>query len=60
MYTAHMTKEKAWDKPNPKKNLHHHLSPREKVNAKEWATRHHVPYPSFVANVHDMQHKKKK
>jgi hypothetical protein len=48
-----------WEKPDPKKHSTHHLTKKQENGAKRWAARHHVPYPSLVANMHACKKKKK-
>lgn len=42
-----MPQAPVWEKPNPKHH-HKHLTGVQKKGAKQWAKRHHIPYPSFV------------
>lgn len=44
--------KQAWDKPDPNAGHEHHLSSKQKSSGKAWASKHHVPWPSFVASVH--------
>jgi hypothetical protein len=46
-----------WKSPDPNKKKHHHMSSKQKSSAKQWAAKHHVPYPSWVANAHAMKKK---